>query len=726
MHLMNHGFHNFTSRWWHYGLVISLICMTAAAIYSNTFQSPFVFDDQHSIQENVKIRDLRNFFTLDVLQSPRPLVDFTFALNYHFGKLRVFGYHLVNLLIHIANGILVFFLSRMLFRKLSGADKPNCELAALFAALIFIAHPLQTQAVTYIVQRYTAMAAFFYLGSVLSYIIARDAKSAGKAVAGWGFFLIAFVCGLLAFLSKQNSASLPLAILLVEYAVYDRTWQGWKKKIGFILPGVLLCGFFYAYNMGLFRHDIQLGTFLEDVSEVARETQQVSRWHYLCTQFNVIAVYIRLLVIPIQQNLDYLYPFKKGFFDGATPYLFVFLLGIFVAAWWNRNKRPILFVGIFLFFITLSVESSFFPIRDALFEHRLYLPMFGFSLLSGYVAVKLLSKYRLWSVVAASTMVMALAVATYLRNEVWRDDVILWSDVITKSPHNYRGLTNIGYAFKQRGNLNAAIANYDRALQLKPDYYFALSNKGAVIGRMGKPDEAILLFKKALQYKPDYSLALNNLGVALASKGETDDAAACFLKALAINPDYLDAHVNLATALFSMEKYEQSLQQYNEALRIQPDSADLHSKTGVIFHYLNRYPEAIRHYNEALRLDSQNVGVYLNKGNSLLASGMIVEAVESYKEAVRLDPALLEGHINMGVAYQRMGNLEAAAQQFREVLKIDSNSIEAHANLGSVLYSQGKRTEALQQLGLALQLKPDSEEIKNNISFILQNALINR
>jgi protein O-mannosyl-transferase len=723
---MSHGFHDFTSRWWHYGLMVSLIGLTAAVIYSNTFCVPFVFDDQHTIQENAKIRNTGNFFSPDVLRSPRPLVDFTFALNYHFGKLRVFGYHLVNLLIHIVNGILVFFLSRMLYRKLSRFNSETSYFAALFAALIFIAHPLQTQAVTYIAQRYTSLAALFYLGSVLSYILARDSKSAGKSAATWGFSLVSFICGLLAFLSKQNSASLPLAILLVEYAIYDRSWQGWKKKTGFILPGVLLCGFFYAYNMGLFRHDIQFGTFLEDVSEVARETRQVSRWHYLCTQFNVIPIYIRLLFIPIQQNLDYLYVFKNGFFDGATPYLFAFLLGLFAAAWWHRNKRPILCVAILWFFISLSVESSIFPIRDALFEHRLYLPMFGFSLLSGYIVENLLSKYRLWFFVAAMTMLISLAVTTYQRNEVWRDDITLWSDVINKSPDNYRGWTNLGYAFKQSGNLNAAIANYDRALRLKPDYYFALSNKGAVLGRTGKSDEAILLFKMALQYKPDYSLALNNLGVALASKGETEDATAYFLKALAIKPDYFDARVNLGNALSSKGEYEQSLQHYNEALRIQPDSGALHSKTGVIFHYLNRYSEAIRHYNEALKLDNQNVGVYLNKGNSQLASGMIEEAVESYKEAVRLDPKLLEGYINMGVAYQRMGNKEDAAEQFMEGLKIDPDSVEARANLGSVLYSQGKRNEALQQLSIALKLKPDSEEIKNNINLILQNVLINR
>lgn len=723
---MNNTSPGFTPRWWRYGLVVSLICLTAAVIYSNTFRVPFVFDDRHTIQENEKIRNPGNFYSRNVLQTPRPLVDFTFALNYHFGKLRVFGYHLVNLLIHIANGFLVFFLSRKLFGKLSRTDNEYGYLPALFAALIFVAHPLQTQAVTYIAQRYTSMACFFYLGAVLSYILARDAKSSGRPVACWGYSLTTLACGLLAFLSKQTSASLPLALLLVEYAVYDQTWDGWKKKIGVILSGILLCGLFYVYNLGLFQHNTQSGSFLEDVSEIARETRQVGRWHYLCTQFNVIPIYIRLLFIPVAQNLDYLYVFKNGFFDGATPYLFVLLMGIFAAAWWNRSKRPILFFSILWFFITLSVESSIFPIRDAMFEHRLYLPLFGFSLLSGYVVEKILSKYRLMAYVTASTILVALSMAAYQRNEVWRDEVTLWSDVVRKNPDNYRGWTNIGYAFKQRGDLNAAIANYDMALKLKPDYHYALSNKGVVMGSLGKHDEAVSLFEKALQNKPDYSFALNNLGVALVGKGQTEDATAYFLKALAIQPNYFDARVNLGNALFSKGKYEQSLQQFLAALDIQPDSVALYSKIGVTYHYLNRYPEAINCYDEALKLDNQNAGVYLNKGNSQLAAGMIPEAAASYKEAVRLERGLLEAYINMGVAYQRMGNQEEAAMQFQEALKIDSNSVEARGNLGSVLYSQGKRNEALQQLSLALQLNPDAEEIRNNIRLILQDAVTNR
>ncbi|MCX5880458.1 MAG: tetratricopeptide repeat protein, partial [Deltaproteobacteria bacterium] len=511
--MSNIGFYPLKSRCLQYLPAIFLICFVAAAIYINTFDAPFVFDDQPTIGENAKIRNPGNFLSPDVLRSPRPFVDFTFALNYHYGKLRVFGYHLVNLFIHIANGILVFFLSRRLFQKLSGTDNPDSYLAALFAALIFISHPLQTQAVTYIAQRYTSMAAFFYLGSVLSYIIARDAKSTGKPVACSGFFLLTAFCGVLAFLSKQISASLPLAILLVEYVVYDQTWQGWKKKIGFVLPGFLLCGFFYAYSMGMFRHDIQFGTLLEDISEKARETQAVGRWRYLCTQFNVIAIYVRLLFIPVQQNVDYVYPFKNGFFDGATPYSFIFLIGILGAAGWSRKKHAILFLGILWFFITLSVESSIFPIRDALFEHRLYLPMFGFSIIGASFMERLLSKHRLWAQTAMLVILISLCLLTYNRNKVWRDDVALWSDVVQKNPSNYRGFTNLGNALMDRGDWKGALARYDSVLRLRPDNYIALYNKGVLLERTGKSEEAVSLFQETLRIRPDYSKAMVNLGV---------------------------------------------------------------------------------------------------------------------------------------------------------------------------------------------------------------------
>jgi len=343
-------------------------------IYSNIYHCPFVFDDIYSIVDEVRIRELSNFSSFDRFLKPRHIVDFTFFLNYRFGKLGVFGYHLVNVLIHVINGFLVYFLALTIFKQLlSGStqrfdesskynarsSKDNLKygtsdmllsngsvasntsqstinnqqltinLTSLFAALIFVAHPIQTQAVTYTVQRYASLAAMFYMGSVFFYLKARvrQQRSKGRGAfsfVGSAYFALSILCGLLTFMSKQNTASLPGVIILVEYLFIDRTWQGWKKKILWFTPifilftifVLLVCGFFYGAHEGK--------GLLEDISDLMQETELVSRWSYLCTQFNVLVIYIRLLFLPFGQNLDYAYPFKSGFFDDYTLLAFMF------------------------------------------------------------------------------------------------------------------------------------------------------------------------------------------------------------------------------------------------------------------------------------------------------------------------------------------------------------------------------------------------------------------
>lgn len=609
-------------------MAVFLIGVTAALIYSNTFHSPFVFDDLDSILNNSKIRKITNFYTLKTLQSPRPLVDYTFALNYHFGQLNVFGYHLVNLLIHIANGILVFFLSSALLRKLNASDEETTYPAALFAALIFIAHPVQTQAVTYIAQRYASMAAFFYMVSVLGYLAARDAVSAGKSRAGGAYFLTAFLSGGLAFLCKQNAASFPLALLLTEFACYDQSWKGWKKKLAFILPGMLLIGCFYVFNMGLFRHDIHFSKLLEDVSEITQDTRRIGRWQYLCTQFNVICNYIRLLLFPIHQNLDYLYPIKTGFFDGATPYAFAFLGGLVFFGWRCRKTHPAVFYGIFWFFITLSVESSIFPIKDALFEHRLYLPMFGFSLIAARAAGWLAVKRRIWAHAAILASVLSLSAAAYARNAVWRDGVTLWSDVVSKSPSNYRALNNLGNDLMMRGDFDAAMIDFDTAIRLNPAYYITFVNKGILLAKMGKPDEAIPLFKRVLAINPNFAAARQNLSIACMEKADGDFSS-------------------------------------------------------------GRYTDAIPLYEESLRLDPQSLKVHTNLGVAYIRTGRMGEAIEQFKMAQKIDPGSFETAANLGMALYAGGNREDALRQLRAALRINPASKEVRQVIDQIVRSTG-------------------------------------
>lgn len=625
-----------------------LIALVTAVAYSNIYDVPFAFDGKGQIEEKAKIRDLKRCLSPKELFGPRPLVELTFALNYRFGKLNVFGYHLVNVLIHTFNGFLVYYLALTILRQLTAStpqkiEKPRshriedsaeeCSIpqasipfVALIAALIFVVHPLQTQAVTYTTQRYTSIAAMFYFLSTLFYIKARfiqqkagivisQNRTLGYQLSVVGCFSLCFFSGMLAFLSKQNAASLPGAILLLEYLVIDRTVNGWKRKLLWFAPAFLLMGVFILHVSGIFKGGIQFGRLLEDVSDILSvHGREISPWIYLCTQFNVLVVYIRLLFLPVGQNIDYLYPLKNGFFDGFTPLAFLLLAGIVFIGIWNVRKRPVITFGIFWFFITLSVESSVFPIKDALFEHRLYLPMFGFTLIVAYLIFYLLRNRRTWAIVISVCIVTTLGTATYLRNRIWQSGVTLWSDVISKNPWNPRAHVNLGFYLNEEGNYDEAIGHFSEALRIKPDFAWAHNNLGVALRRQGKTDDAITHYAKAVKIRPAYAKAHNNLGEALAVRGDINDAIGHYEKALKAKPEYAEAYNNRGIAYADLKKYNQAIQDYDKAIELNPKLAPAYNNRGIVYANLKQYDRAIKDYDKAVELDPNYARAYVARG----------------------------------------------------------------------------------------------------------------
>jgi Flp pilus assembly protein TadD len=606
-----------------------LIVLTVVIIYGNTYHYKFVFDDIGQIKNNTAIRDLNHYFSFDQLFTPRGIVNFTFALNYRFGGLEVFGYHLVNIVIHILNGLLVYFLSLTIFRRafhLSQSSETyppsssSTSLMSLFAALIFVAHPIQTQAVTYTVQRYASLAEFFYMASVLFYLKGRlkqEAVHEGKPSKEdksqvFAFYILSAVCGMLAFLSKENSASLPGIILLVEYLLVDRTWQGWKRRLPWFVLAFVFWAFFVVAVLMFRKGGADLGALFEDVSGPMGETGRATNWQYLCTQFNVIVIYIRLLIVPIKQNLDYAYAFKKGFFDGYTPLAFLFLAGLIGVGIREVKRHPVISLGIFWFFITLSVESSVIPIRDAIFEHRLYLPMFGFSLIVSRVLFSMFSTRRFWAISLSFIIVIALGTATFRRNNVWRDGITLWADVVSKNPRNWRGRTNLGLAMRNEGWRELAIEQYLKALRLNPDYMFAHHNLANALFDLGQTEQAIAHYMEALRIDPNYPFAHNNLGLALEKQGRLDEAVAHYREALRITPYYLTARYNLGNALLKQGKFDQAIEQYREVLKLNPVNADAQNNLGVALLQKGDIRGAVDQFREALRINPNYPGARHN------------------------------------------------------------------------------------------------------------------
>jgi protein O-mannosyl-transferase len=739
----------------HPWLKLLFIPLIVFVTYSNIYNSPFVFDDIQRIVENKIIKDVSNYYSLSKILKPRGIVDFTFAINYHFGKLNVFGYHLVNVVIHVLNSFLVYFLSLTIFKQLSispislkeksvfGEPGSLIRTAAIFSSLVFAAHPIQTQAVTYISQRYASMAAMFFMASVLFYLHARIIQQREKNIGGVRgekknrirkiklvkFYILSSFCGILAFLCKQNTASLPGVILLGEYLLFDQTWQGWKKKTPWFFLFIGLWVIFILYIAGFFVSGFEGRGILEDVSDIMKETEAISRLNYLYTQFNVLVIYLRLLFLPINQNLDYFYPFKSGFFDGLTPMAFIILTTVACIGVWSIKKRPAVTFSIFWFFITLSVESSIIPIRDALFEHRLYLPMFGFGLVIIFLIFDLLSKRRFVAFLLSFAIIILFGATTYHRNGVWKNDVTIWADVVSKSTQNPRGYNNYGNAMYYQGHMEKAIEQYMTALRIKPDFANARNNLGSAIYKQGDTKEAVYHYLVALRLKPDFEKAHNNIGVAFNELGRTEKAINHYLLALRKKPDYEEAQYNLGLALKKQGRMDEAIEHFLDALRINPYNEKTHTDLGIALYRKGRFLEAFNHFSEALKIKDDFDKAHYNLGLALYNQGRKTEGIKHYMKALKINPANVEAHYNLGLALQNLDRLDGAMVNYFKVLRLQPDYVDAYNNLAIVLYRKGNIEGAISNLRKALLINPYHVNAKNNLIKILKkqkNEILNK
>lgn len=551
-------------------LAFLVIVPLGILIYSNTFQAGFHLDDVHSITENFSIRNLSNLSSIWGFSKTRFFTQLTFAMNYHCGGLNVFGYHVVNILIHIANGLLVFFLARQTFETPALRTHPlsgSRTSIALFAALVFLTHPLQTQSVTYIVQRAALLATLCYLGALNFYAKAR-------LIRGFHYYVPALVLAVIAMFTKQIAFTLPLAISLYDVSFFKDASEKPGARFLKLIPFLLTLGII-PFLMWVYRSS-EIGQF----GDLTKETTAIGRSAYLLTQFNVVRTYIRLLFFPMGQNLDYDYPVASSFMEPATFLSFLALSGIFlVALTFYRKHRPACF-GVLWFFLTLSVESSFIPIRDVIFEHRLYLPMVGFAFFLSVTLCSIVKNVRAFFAVVAAVILLFSAL-TYRRNFVWKNDLTLWQDVLKKSPGKARTYDGLGFAYGELGDTEKAIANYEKAIKLDPSFAKAYHNLGIALNRAGKLEEAIPYYQKAIELGSKSPKTWDNLGVAYGKKGDFENAITCSKKAIEFDPLYAKAYNNLAVTYSHLGDFKQAIPFALKAIEIDPRFAEAYSNLAV-------------------------------------------------------------------------------------------------------------------------------------------------
>ncbi len=555
-----------------------LFLMVAFVLYANTFSSTLHLDDPHV---------LGKFRFSPFVWSARPLSDFTFALNYKVHGMSVGGYHVVNTLIHAACAYLVFVFIRIL-----GVDR----LPALLAGLLFLVHPLSTQAVTYICQRYSSLGALFFMGSLICYMRARNTE---KVFRWYGGAIVLSVC---AILSKEYTAILPVVLLLVEFFFMDLDKERKSRKMLWVVPFFITSFAVLAIVGRLPVHEISsLDSMLPRWAP-----EEISRMTYFASEIRIIStVYLKLMLFPFGQNIDHSYLITDKIFSFAVlPYLCVMLLLIGLAIWIYRKEKLISF-GILWTLIVFIPTSSLIPNTEFVAEHRAYLPLVGLSFVAA--GIWRMSRHKK-SIVSLLAGVMALfAILTVLRNQVWENEFTLWQDALEKSPAKARVWATLGKAYLDKGEYEKAKEMSEKAVQLKPGLLRASNNLAICYLDYYRDDQkAEEIFEYILSRRPGSPSAMMNLGVIHMRRRQPGRAVVFLEKALEMDAENEKAYFNLAGAYFNTGEYEKALGTVQKGLAFWPESRDLNVLRGLTLFHLEEYGEAEKGLMQALTKDPGN------------------------------------------------------------------------------------------------------------------------
>jgi tetratricopeptide (TPR) repeat protein len=479
------------------------VALVAAAGYLGALGGDFVFDDLRQVRDNPLIRDLGNYLGswAGYRAMPNRYVGYlSFALSYGLSGPAPAAFRAANVALHVANALLVYALVALAFRTprlASSALAPSARAPAFAAAAVFGAHPVETEAVTYVVQRLTSLAAFFSLACLCLYLRWRLAgRERGRSrLARAASYIPILAAALLAMKTKESAFTLPFAAVLVEVALLDGPL---RPRLVALAP---LLG-----TLAVIPLTLLAAPDLPSLGDTEVTGQgALGPAAYLATQLTVLPAYLRLLAFPVGQSADHDHPVHRTLLDPAVALSFAFLLALFgIGVWLVRRGRggggrdpalALVGLGILWFFATIAVESSVVPLADVMVERRAYLPSVGI-LVAAVTAAALFwqraspARWAAGLSASATLLSLALAAATAARNAVWRDEVSLWADAARKAPRKPRPHLNLGVAWHERGRVDDAIRELRIAAELAPGLADAHVNLGVALGSKGMWEEA--------------------------------------------------------------------------------------------------------------------------------------------------------------------------------------------------------------------------------------------
>jgi tetratricopeptide (TPR) repeat protein len=551
---------------------IILLLLTLLA-YANSYEASFHHDDVHVIVRNSHVKDLNNiprfFFQPQMgsgiyteTSSYRPLLMATFAMNYYLGGLNVFGYHLVNLGLHAGCAILVYLILLHLFRFASipsEGKQLRDPLIALFGALIFALHPVQTESVTYITGRSSSMTGLFFLGSFLTFLQYRETRENRY----WIFSCLLYAGSLLV---KETAVTLLPILVLFQWMFPEEGTP--PKKYRVILPYLLLSLLYFLFRLYFF------GSLLYGSRPVR------PFYENLLSQTRAWVHYLGTLILPLNLNIDYDFPVSHSILEGQVVLSIFLLVGIFLVIWrLSRSNRLVGFFALW-FAITLLPTNSVIALDDPVSDRWLYLSSVGYAALLAYAGNWIFQNLVEGKKRAAKVLFFFLCTlvvelygfSTVLRNFTWNNDRSLWEDSVAKSPQKARPYCALGAVLAYEGKLEEARQSLERAIELAPRGGQAYINLGYVYSLQGKTEEAIAAYEKAIPLNPKLLPEIyNNLATIYLKQGQMEKAEALLLKAVEIRPHFAPPYMNLGILYEKKGNLDRAIEGYEKTIQLAPD-----------------------------------------------------------------------------------------------------------------------------------------------------------
>jgi hypothetical protein len=522
-------------------LYIVLLTGFVFLAYANSLDGPFIFDDsriENNPQLHITNLSLHSIAKAGFESSPstRPVSYITFALNYYFHGFQTRGYHLVNICIHALTAILLFLFIRVTLSLPSLRAKYSTYTWLPFAAaLVWAVHPLQTQSVTYIIQRMNSLAAMFYILSIYLYARGRLTPNTEKK---WLLFIGAILAGILALGSKETAATLPFFVFLYEWYFFQNLELPWLKRQ--IIPAVIL---FASIILLVF---LYLGLNPLEYITASYASRDFTLSQRLLTELRIVVFYISLVLFPhpSRLNLDHHVILSTGFFaPPSTLISAIILLLLFITALFCARKYRLISFCLFWYLGNLVIESSFIGL-ELIFEHRNYLPSMLLVLLVLTLLLPIL-KHPFVTIVLVSLIVLLFSFWTFERNSLWRDRITLWSDCASKSPGKARPHNNLGVALKKKFRLDEAVTHFTTTIKLDPEFTEAYNNLANSYILLGRYEEAIENYKTALTISPNNFILHRNLGNVLFDTWQLEEALFHYTITVRLNPGDIDARKDL-------------------------------------------------------------------------------------------------------------------------------------------------------------------------------------